>query len=61
MTAVIEGEEEEEEEEDERERAKWAKERSLDTKRKRIRMLNDLLRELDMTVYMELIVLYYLE
>ncbi|KAF1842248.1 DUF1746-domain-containing protein [Cucurbitaria berberidis CBS 394.84] len=48
-------------EEDEREREKWAKERRLDAKRKRIRMLNELLRELDMTVYMELIALYYLD
>lgn len=43
------------------ERAKDAKERRLDAKRKRIRMLGDLLRELDLVVYMELLVLYHLE
>lgn len=49
------------EEADELERAKLVKERRLDAKRKRIRMLNELLRDLDMVVYMELITLYYLE
>ena len=43
------------------ERAKDAKERRLDAKRKRIRMLGDLLRELDLVVYMELLALYHLE
>jgi hypothetical protein len=37
------------------------KERRLDAKRKRIRMLNELLRELDLTVYMQLIAVYHLE
>lgn len=37
------------------------KERRLDAKRKRIRMLNDLLRELDLVVYMQLITVYQLE
>lgn len=45
----------------ERERAKYTKERRLDAKRKRIRMLGDLLRELDLVVYMELLALYNLE
>lgn len=44
-----------------RERAKHVKERRLDAKRKRIRMLGDLLRELDLVVYMELLALYHLE
>ncbi|KAF2632796.1 DUF1746-domain-containing protein [Macroventuria anomochaeta] len=44
-----------------RERAKDAKERRLDVKRKRIRMLGDLLRELDLVVYMELLALYHLD
>lgn len=44
-----------------RERLKDAKERRLDAKRKRIRMLGDLLRELDLVVYMELLALYHLE
>ena len=44
-----------------RERAKDARERRLDAKRKRIRMLGDLLRELDLVVYMELLALYHLE
>ncbi|KAF1834196.1 DUF1746-domain-containing protein [Decorospora gaudefroyi] len=38
-----------------------AEARSLDARRKRIRMLNDLLRKLDMVVYMELITLYHLD
>jgi hypothetical protein len=46
---------------DEREKEKLVRERRLDAKRKRIRMLNELLRDLDMVVYMELITLYYLE
>jgi hypothetical protein len=37
------------------------KERRLDAKRKRIRMLNELLRELDLTVYMQLIAVYHFE
>jgi hypothetical protein len=49
------------EEEELRLKKQSAKERSLDAKRKRIRMLNDLLRELDLIVYMELITVYYLE
>jgi hypothetical protein len=48
-------------EEDARERTKAVKERRLDAKRKRIRMLGDLLRELDLAVYMELLALYHLE
>ncbi|KAJ4990448.1 hypothetical protein SVAN01_04110 [Stagonosporopsis vannaccii] len=44
-----------------RERSKDAKERRLDAKRKRIRMLGDLLRELDLVVYMELLALYNLD
>lgn len=49
--------------EEERQRLKdqLAKERRLDAKRKRIRMLNELLRELDLMVYMQLITVYYLE
>lgn len=47
--------------EDEKEQQKWIQERRLDAKRKRIRMLNELLRELDMMVYMQLITLYYSE
>lgn len=54
-----------EEEVDEREaqrlKDQLAKERRLDAKRKRIRMLNELLRELDLVVYMELITVYQLE
>ena len=37
------------------------KERRLDAKRKRIRMLNELLRELDLVVYMQLITVYHFE
>lgn len=48
-------------EEDARQRIKYAKERRIDAKRKRIRMLGDLLRELDLVVYMELLALYHLE
>ncbi|KAF9699037.1 hypothetical protein EKO04_003202 [Ascochyta lentis] len=48
-------------EEQARARAKDAKERRLDAKRKRIRMLGDLLRELDLVVYMELLALYHLD
>jgi hypothetical protein len=40
---------------------KLARERRLDAKRKRIRMLNDVLRDIDLAVYMELITVYYLE
>ena len=49
------------EEEEKHYKEKLAKGRRLDAKRKRIRMLNELLRDLDMVVYMELITLYYLE
>lgn len=49
------------EEEVQRLKDQLAKERRLDAKRKRIRMLNDLLRELDLMVYMQLITVYYLE
>lgn len=42
-------------------RDQLVKERRLDAKRKRIRMLNDLLRELDLMVYMQFITVYYLE
>ena len=38
-----------------------ARERRLDAKRKRIRLLGALLRDLDMVVYMELIALYHLD
>lgn len=48
-------------EEEAREKEKVIMERRLDAKRKRIRLLNELLRELDLAVYMELIALYYLE
>lgn len=44
-----------------REHAKAVTERRLDAKRKRIRMLGDLLRELDLVVYMELLALYHME
>lgn len=44
-----------------REHANTVKERRLDAKRKRVRMLGDLLRELDLVVYMELLALYHLE
>jgi hypothetical protein len=44
-----------------RAKEKFQKERRLDAKRKRIRMLNDLLRDLDVVVYMELITVYHLE
>lgn len=49
------------EEERQRLKGQLAKERRLDAKRKRIRMLNELLRELDLMVYMQLITVYYLE
>ena len=48
-------------EEEERYKVKNAKGRRLDAKRKRMRMLNELLRDLDMVVYLELITVYYLE
>ena len=47
--------------EDERVQAVFARERRLDAKRKRIRMLDALLRDLDMVVYMELITIYHVE
>ena len=49
------------EEEKQRVEEQLVKERRLDAKRKRIRMLNDLLRELDLVVYMQLITVYHLE
>jgi len=49
------------EEEEQREREKHAKQTRLDAKRKRIQMLGELLRDLDMIVYLELITLYHLE
>ncbi|KAL6703694.1 hypothetical protein ACN47E_009388 [Coniothyrium glycines] len=49
------------EEDEAREREKSMKERRLDARRKRIRMLNELLRDLDMVVYMELITVYHLD
>lgn len=49
------------EEAEEREREKQVKQRRLDAKRKRIQMLGELLRDLDMVVYLELITLYHLE
>jgi len=49
------------EEEVQRVKNQLVKERRLDAKRKRIRMLNDLLRELDLVVYMQLITVYHLE
>jgi hypothetical protein len=48
-------------EDEERYRVENAKGRRLDAKRKRIRMLNELLRDLDMVVYLELITAYHLE
>lgn len=48
-------------EEKQRLKDQLVKERRLDAKRKRIRMLNDLLRELDLVVYMQLITVYHLE
>ena len=44
-----------------REREKAAQQRRLDAKRKRIQMLGELLRDLDMVVYLQLITLYHLE
>jgi hypothetical protein len=49
------------EEEVQRLKEQLVKERRLDAKRKRIRMLNELLRELDIMVYMQLITVYHLE
>lgn len=49
------------EEEVQRLKDQLTKERRLDAKRKRIRMLNELLRELDIMVYMQLITVYHLE
>jgi len=49
------------EEAEEREKQKQVKQRKLDAKRKRIQMLGELLRELDMIVYLELITLYHLD
>jgi hypothetical protein len=48
-------------EERQRLHAQLAGERRLDAKRKRIRMLNELLRELDLLVYMQFMAEYYLE
>jgi hypothetical protein len=47
--------------EEERERVTNARGRQLDAKRKRIRMLNELLRELDTAVYLQLITVYHLD
>jgi hypothetical protein len=49
------------EEAEQREKDKATKQRRLDAKRKRIQMLGELLRDLDMVVYLELITLYHLE
>jgi hypothetical protein len=49
------------EEEVQRLKDQLVKERRLDAKRKRIRMLNELLRELDLVVYMQLITVYHFE
>ncbi|KAG9189520.1 hypothetical protein G6011_06388 [Alternaria panax] len=49
------------EEAEERDRAKAVQQRRLDAKRKRIQMLGELLRNLDMVVYLELITLYHLD
>lgn len=49
------------EEEEQREKEKHAKQTRLEAKRKRIQMLGELLRDLDMVVYLELITLYHLE
>ncbi|KAH3972445.1 hypothetical protein HBI56_001150 [Parastagonospora nodorum] len=49
------------EEEVQRLKDQLVKERRLDAKRKRIRMLNELLRELDLVVYMQLITLYHFD
>ncbi|CAA9965311.1 hypothetical protein CFE70_008977 [Pyrenophora teres f. teres 0-1] len=49
------------EEEEQREKEKQAKQTRLDAKRKRIQMLGELLRDLDMVVYLELITLYHLD
>lgn len=44
-----------------REREKAVQQRRMDAKRKRIQMLGELLRDLDMVVYLQLITLYHLE
>jgi len=49
------------EEEEQREKEKHAKQTRLEAKRKRIQMLGELLRDLDMVVYLELITLYHLD
>ncbi|CAN9253721.1 unnamed protein product [Alternaria alternata] len=49
------------EEAEQREKDKATKQRRLDAKRKRIQMLGELLRDLDMVVYLELITLYHLD
>jgi hypothetical protein len=49
------------EEEDEAQREQRFKERRLDAKRKRVNLLDHLLRELDTLVFVELITLYHLE
>ncbi|XP_014559207.1 hypothetical protein COCVIDRAFT_35473 [Bipolaris victoriae FI3] len=46
---------------EEREREKQVQQRRMDAKRKRIQMLGELLRDLDMVVYVELITLYHLD
>ncbi|KAL1796499.1 hypothetical protein ACET3X_005039 [Alternaria dauci] len=49
------------EEAEQRDKEKAAKQRRLDAKRKRIQMLGELLRDLDMVVYLQLITLYYFD
>jgi hypothetical protein len=44
-----------------REREKAVQQRRMDAKRKRIQMLGELLRDLDMVVYLQLITLYHLD
>ncbi|KAH7078702.1 hypothetical protein BKA63DRAFT_249522 [Paraphoma chrysanthemicola] len=53
--------EHEQEQEARRLKEQLVKERRLDAKRKRIRMLNDVLRELDLAVYMQLITIYHFD
>ncbi|KAH7073232.1 hypothetical protein FB567DRAFT_454047 [Paraphoma chrysanthemicola] len=58
-TTDVDEHEHEHEHEARRLKAQLVKERRLDAKRKRIRMLNDVLRELDLAVYMQLITIYH--
>lgn len=50
-----------EQEEAAHERDRYVKERRVDARRKRIRLLNELLRDVDMVIYMELMTVYYLD